>query len=255
LTGVTGIQGLTGITGLQGHTGIQGLTGVTGIQGIQGLTGVTGIQGLTGVTGLQGLTGVTGLQGIQGLTGITGIQGLTGVTGVKGATGAKPGGQLFLSAAGMWPSGATGCTINTAITLPTYFATLYYLSFDPTTQQFACCTVAMPSDWDASTVTAKFYWIHPATTTNFGVTWQLQGISYGDGENLDVAQGTLQLVADTGGNTSYLYITDATPAITISGAGASELVQFRLARVPADNGDTMAVNAYLLGCMITYGRS
>jgi hypothetical protein len=113
----------------------------------------------------------------------------------------------------------------------------------------------MPSDWNAGTVTAVFYWMHPATTTNFGVMWQIAGRSYADDDALDQAMGTLQEVSDTGGTTTDLYVTAATPAITIIGAGASELVQFRVNRDPVDAADTLAVDAKLLGVMITYTRS
>jgi hypothetical protein len=67
--------------------------------------------------------------------------------------------------------------------------------------------------------------------------------------------GTLQEVTDTGGTTSDLYISDATPAITITGATASELVQFRVNRDPDDAADNLAVDAKLLGVMVTFTRT
>jgi hypothetical protein len=114
----------------------------------------------------------------------------------------------------------------------------------------------MPSDWNAGTVTAQFYWTHPATATNFGVVWALSGRSYANDDALDQSLATgVQQIADTGGTTTDLYISDATPAITITGATASELVQFRATRVVADGSDTMAVDAKLIGVMVTFTRS
>jgi len=113
----------------------------------------------------------------------------------------------------------------------------------------------MPSDWDGGTVTAVFYWTHAATDTNFGVVWGCQGRSYQNDEALDQAFGGAEEVADAGGTTNDLYISSATGAITIAGAGASELVQFRIYRDPTDGSDTMAIDARLLGVMISFGRS
>lgn len=163
-------------------------------------------------------------------------------------------GQLFLSAAGMWPSTTSGCAANTKSELSSNKVNIYTLDFDATTKEYAEATVVMPSDWDASTVTAKFYWSHGATVTNFGVDWGIAGRSYADDDALDQAFGTAQEVVDTGGTTDDLYISNATSAITVTGAGASELVQFRVFRDPANGSDNMAVDAKLLGVMITFGR-
>lgn len=175
--------------------------------------------------------------------------------GATGPAGPAPAGQIFLSAAGMWPSTTSGCASNTRSELTTNKVNIYTLDFDTTTKEYAEVTVAMPSDWDAGTVTAVFYWTHAATDTNFGVMWQIAGRSYANDDALDQAMGTLQEVTDTGGTTSDLYVTAATPAITIIGAGASELVQFRVNRDPDDATDTLAVDAKLLGCMISFTRS
>jgi hypothetical protein len=156
----------------------------------------------------------------------------------------------------MWPSTTNGAQANTKLELGTNDVDVYHLAFDPTTQEFAQATVAMPTDWNAGTVTAVFYWMHPATTTNFGVVWQLEGRAFANDDALDQAWGTLQEIADTGGTTSDLYISGATPAITLAGSpAAGQLVQFRIGRQPADGSDTMAVDAFLLGVMINYTRT
>ena len=251
-----GIQGDTGVTGAKGDTGVAGAVGAkgdTGSTGATGDTGTTGAQGAKGDTGTQGDTGTTGAQGAKGDTGTTGAK---GDTGVKGDTGAKPSGQLFLSGAGGWPSTTAGCALNAKSELSTNKINLYTLDFDPSTQEYAEWMLAMPNDWDGGTVTAIFYWMHPATTTNFGVRWGLQGRSYADDEALDQAWGTAQEVTDTGGTTSDLYVSPATSAITLAGTpAASELVQFRGYRDPANAADTMAVDAKLLGVMVAYTRS
>jgi len=115
----------------------------------------------------------------------------------------------------------------------------------------------MPLDYDGGTITAKFYWTHPATTVNFKVSWGLQGVATGDGDTLDVAQGTAVYANDEGGTTSDNYTSPATSAITIAGTpAAGKLINFRVLR-KADDGtnDTLAVDAYLIGVLIEYGIS
>ena len=267
-TGTAGSKGDTGTAGVKGDTGNQGDTGITGSQGTKGDTGSAGTKGDTGTqgdtgasgvkgdTGSQGDTGVTGSTGAKGDTGTAGAKGDTGSTGAKGDTGVKPAGQLFLTAAGMWPSTTTGAAVNSKREYTTNDEDLYELAFDTSTQEFAQITVAMPSDWNAGTITAVFYWTHQATVTNFGVVWQIEGRAYANDDAIDAAWGTLQEIADTGGTTGDLYISGATPAVTIAGSpAASQLVQFRIGRQPADVSDTMAIDALLLGVMINYTRT
>lgn len=130
----------------------------------------------------------------------------------------------------------------------------YSLDFDATTQEFAHALVAMPSDWDGSTITATFWWTANATTGN--VVWALEGRSYGDSETIDQAYGTAQQIADAKSGTAYqAQVTASTPAITLSGTpAASELVMFRVKRVPADGGDDLAVDGMLIGVMVSFGR-
>ena len=164
-------------------------------------------------------------------------------------------GRLFLTAAGGYPSVTAGCAQAAKFESTVYGVSFYALDFDATTAESAQWSVAMPGDWDASTVTAVFYWTHGATTTNFGVAWSLAGVSFGDGDAGDAAFGTAQVVVDTGGTTGDIYISDATAAITFGGPPvASELVVFKVGRAPANGGDTLAIDAKLLGVALTYGR-
>lgn len=256
-TGPTGLTGATGPTGV-GTTGATGATGIPGLDGNPGATGATGLQGSTGATGPAGgagATGATGPAGTAGATGATGPTGVTGVTGATGPTGPKPSGQLWLSAAGMIPAITNGPAQNKT-EQTTNKQNVITLDYDPTTQEFAQATIAMPSDWDGGTVTAVFYWMATGTSTN-SVVWACQGRSYGDSETFDQAFGTEQIIQDAHTATALqTLITSATPAITLAGTpAASELVQFQLKRNPADGGDNLAVDAMLLGVMIVFGRA
>lgn len=194
--------------------------------------------------------------GGPGPAGASGATGPTGVTGATGPSGAKPAGQIWLTAAGMWPSTTSGCQPNTLTETATNKQNIYTLDFDPTTQEFAEGNIGMPSDWDGGTVTATFHWKASGTSTNSAV-WQCQGRSYGDSETLDQAWGTAQSVADAHTATADQVLVSApTAAITLAGTpAASELVLFRIARVPGDASDTLAVDAQLIGVMIAYTRA
>jgi len=133
---------------------------------------------------------------------------------------------------------------------------LQSINFDTTTQEFCQFSVQMPKSWNAGTVIAQFIWSHAATTTNFGVAWQIQGLALGDAGAADTAFGTGVVVTDTGGTTNAIYISPETAAVTISNTPAAEkLVVFQVARVPANASDTMAVDARLHYVKIKYTTS
>jgi len=112
----------------------------------------------------------------------------------------------------------------------------------------------MPSDWDGGTVTVVFYWCADSASGN-SVVWGMQGRSYQDSDAIDQAFGAAQTVTDANNAQNDMNISAATAAITITGAGASESVQYRAYR-DADNGsDNLDADARLIGVMITFSRS
>lgn len=131
------------------------------------------------------------------------------------------------------------------------------LDFDASTIEYAQFSVAMPKSWNNGTVTAVFHWSHAATTTNFGVVWGIQGAAFSDGDSLDgTAFGTAVEVTDTGGNTSYEYISSTTAACTIAGSPATgDRVVFQIYRKASDGSDTLAVDARLHGVKLYYTNS
>jgi hypothetical protein len=164
--------------------------------------------------------------------------------------------QLFLSAAGATPATTSGCANPNTNEMSTNKQTIKTADFDASTEEYADFVVLMPSDWDGGTLTAKFAWMHAATTTNFGVVWGIKARSYADDEALDQAFGTAVTVSDTGGTTNDLYVTSATGAMTIGGTpAAGGLVVFRVYRKAADASDTMTIDAKLIGVQLTYTRS
>jgi hypothetical protein len=120
------------------------------------------------------------------------------------------------------------------------------LDFDSTTSESAQFSMPMPKSWDEGTITFIPYWSHPATTTNFGVAWELSAVAVSNDDPGDVAFGTGQTSIDTGGTTDDIYVGPESSAITIAGSPAQDdFVMFKISRLPANGSDTMAVDARL----------
>jgi hypothetical protein len=156
---------------------------------------------------------------------------------------------------GGWkPTLTAGCAQAAQIEMGTNKNVYDYLAFDKDTIEYAYVNFPMPSDYTGGDIYFNAKWLHPATTTNFKVSWGLAGVSFSDDDTLDAAQGTAIYSNDTGGTTSDFYASPQSAAVTIAGTPvAGDLVQLRVLR-KADDGtnDTLAVDAYLLGCMIWY---
>jgi hypothetical protein len=109
----------------------------------------------------------------------------------------------------------------------------------------------MPKSWDRGPITAAPVWKHAATTTNFGVAWSLQAVATRNDDTIDAAFGTEQVSVDTGGTTNDYYMGPETAAITVAGTLADEVgVWFRGSRVTGNGGDTLAIDAGLLGWIL-----
>ncbi len=128
-----------------------------------------------------------------------------------------------------------------------------YLPFSGTSVEYAVFAIPMPESWDEGTLTFRPIWKHPATTTNFGVVFSLQGVAFSDDDALAANFGTAQTSTDTGGTTADHYIGPESSAITIAGTPqAGDTVFFRLARETANGSDTMAVDGHLIGIRLYY---
>lgn len=169
-------------------------------------------------------------------------------------TPAKPSGSLYLSAAGGWPSLTSGCATNNQSESTTNDVNYWTLDFDATTDENAEWSVVMPSDWNAGTVTAKFYWTANSTSTNT-VMWCIKGGCFADNAAIDTAYGTaVCATADANGSTALtMRISAATDNVTMANAAASQLCQFKVYRDVSE--DDLAVDAKLIGVMITFTRS
>lgn len=182
----------------------------------------------------------------SGITALTDKRGLISVS--AGSSGTAGRHAIYVSAGSISPSATGGCAPLAKIASAANQPDIVTLDFDTTTQEYAQFSVVMPKKWDEGTVTFKAHWSHAATTTNFGVVWDLQAVAVSDNDAIAVAFGTAQTSIDTGGTTNNLYTSPESSAITVSGTPAAEdTVFFRLSRVTANGSDTMAIDARLHG--------
>lgn len=199
--------------------------------------------------------------GPTGATGSDGLDGLEGPPGPTGSTGPKPAGQIWLSAAGMWPSNTSGANAATLYETTTNLVDFYGLGFPDAVTSYAQANLLMPSDYNGGTVTASFVWtIGPAATAMTGaVTWGLQWNCAGNSSNIDVAFGTGQEVTQnyaSAATGAFQMISSATASITASGSpAASNLADWRVYRRAAATADTQTTVAQLIGVMINYTRA
>lgn len=148
-----------------------------------------------------------------------------------------------IAAAGMISPSSGGAA---DVTLSGTYQTYQVKAFDASSAEKVFFDMLMPESWDESTITAIIQWQHPATTTNFGVTWGVSAVAIGDDDAGDVDFGAEITVSDTGGTTNDVYLTSETAAITVAGSPQpGDLVRIMIRRIPTHGSDTMAVDAYL----------
>jgi len=161
--------------------------------------------------------------------------------------------NVWIPASAWIPRTTTGVGVDSTET-STNKQNFDQLLFDAGTDEFAQALVVMPSNYNAGTVTARFYWT--ASSGSGAVVWGLQGLAYSDDDALDTATGTAQTVTDTLLAANDMMISGATSAVTIGGTpGANKAVQFQIYRDADAGGDTLAVDARLLGVEISYTSS
>ena len=175
-------------------------------------------------------------------------------SGGVASSGGPTAGTLFLTAAGIWPAVTSGANYPTLVETATNHVDVYLVDFVNGSQTFAQATLAMPTDWNAGTVTATFYWLVNGATTGNAV-WTLQGRAYGSGAALDQAFGAAVSVTSAAvGVANELVISSASAAMTFAGApAAGQLAQFRISRNGSSGSDTLAATARLLGVQVSYG--
>jgi hypothetical protein len=159
--------------------------------------------------------------------------------------------SIYIPVALMRPQTSGGCSALTDNAVSAF--QVQSLDFDPTSVESALFSLRLPNGWNNGTITARFYWSHAATTTDFGVRWVLGAVAVSNDDTMLNTETAQQAVNDTGGTTDDLYITDATAALTIAGSPADlDMLFFKISRDVANAADTLAVDARLHGIELFY---
>lgn len=164
--------------------------------------------------------------------------------------------EIPVMAGNIAPAATGGCGSIEFVNISANGPDLRGLPFDATTQEYAHFSLYLPPKWDRGTILARFIWAHNSAASDNKVAWNIQAVARSDDDPLNVAFGTARQVNDgagTGGTADDVYITDDTSAITIAGTPAQgDLIYFRVSRVATDaTNDTMTVDAYLIGIILT----
>lgn len=130
-----------------------------------------------------------------------------------------------------------------------------FYSFDGTTEQYIEKSFPMPRDWDRSTVKVNFYW-SSATGSTAGDTceWEARAGAISDGDAIDAALGTSQVITDTllADNGGDMQTTSFTPALTVGGTPAlNDDVHWKFSR-NVGGTDNMTEDAWLFKIVISY---
>jgi hypothetical protein len=176
-------------------------------------------------------------------TGLSLSAGTLAVTG-GGAT------NIWIPASAFIPRTNNGCGVDSRETT-TNLQNFDELLFDAGTDEFAQALSILPNNYNLSTITARFYWT--ASSGSGDVVWGIQGRSFANDDALDTAFGTAQTVTDTLLAANDMHITSATSAVTLGGTPAANTpMQFQIYRDADAGGDTLAVDARLLGVEIVF---
>lgn len=158
--------------------------------------------------------------------------------------------NFWIPASAFIPRTTTGVGVDSVET-STNKQNFDQLLFDPAADEFAQALVVLPSNYNNSTITARFYWT--ASSGSGDVIWGIQGRAFADDDALDTAFGTAQTVTDTLLLANDMHISGSTSAVTIGGSPAANVpVQIQIYRDADAAGDSLAVDARLLGVQISY---
>ncbi len=175
--------------------------------------------------------------------------------GVKWAAAAGGGGggatNLCIPASAWIPRTTNGCGVDSREIGSTNRQNFDELLFDAASDEFAQALVEMPNNYNNGTITARFFWT--SASGSGAVVWGIQGRAFGDDDALDQAHGTAQTATDTLLAANDMHVSAATSAVTIGGTPAANTpVQFQIYRDADAAGDTLAVDARLLGVEIIF---
>jgi hypothetical protein len=161
--------------------------------------------------------------------------------------------SLYIPASDIFPSAASGSAALATASLGAGMPTIQHLAFDASVSESAEFTITMPKRWNNGGGTVVIDWSHAATTTNFGVVWNIQVMAMGDGDHMATAYSSATSITDTGGATDRLYKTTESSFFTVTNSpSALDTLYFRILRDATHASDTLAIDARLHGITLNF---
>jgi hypothetical protein len=157
---------------------------------------------------------------------------------------------IFVPAGAMLAETTTGCASGTTETASNQV--MYKtLDCDASTKEGAQFMVAMPKSWNESTITFRADWT--AASGSGDVVWAFSCLATSNDDALDAAFGTEVTVTDTLLTAGDNHHSAESGSVTASGTAAeNDNLWCRVQRDAAAGGDTLAVDAKLLGVRVLY---
>lgn len=160
--------------------------------------------------------------------------------------------DVYIPVSAMWPRTTSGPATLAKTELATNKANIQSLDFDASTIEYAQFIWKLPRQYDGSTITFVPDWT--AASGSGDVIWQISARAYANDDALDQASGTAQTSTDTLITANDQHEGPASSAITIAGSPAGgQLIIVEVSRKASDAGDTLAVDAKLLGITLRIG--
>lgn len=163
--------------------------------------------------------------------------------------------SIYLPAAALRPRVTNGCGTLATTTGASNQPDIDYLPFDGAAAEYAKAVIRMPTDWNASTLTAKFDWRRASGTGAANVVWGIRAVCVADNESPAANFGTGATVTDAASTTAANFnLSSETSACTVAGTpAAGELMFLEVYRDGASGSDSLdAVDAWLSGVVLYY---
>lgn len=159
--------------------------------------------------------------------------------------------SLFIPSSGFYSAITNGAVIS-QIESTTNKNNIRGFAFDPSTTQYTTFSFSLPKKWDKGTITYQLYAV--ANATSGAAIFDLQGVCRNAGDAFDLAYGTAQSVTVTASGTAYnMLVSSESSAITLAGTINNNCeIELRLWRDAANAGDTLTVNAIVVGIKVFY---
>lgn len=184
------------------------------------------------------------------------IEGYVGAAWVS-LTGATTGGYrtIWVDAGACIPRATNGMAAVTEEYTTNDVMSDHFLA-DDTTSEAVQFRVAMPDEWDLSTVKYKVYWdASSGASASDQVSWGVRAAAVGNDDPIDGAWGTAVTVDDVVIAVGDLHVAPASAALTVGGTPAlGDFITWEVYRNAAGNDD-MTEDAKFLGIEIQYKES